>query len=120
MYGELRAIEQRVGHEGFPLIPMNYYSAPNQMVIPPAAFPAIVKVSHAHAGMGKIRVHSNENFSDIATVLALHQDYCTAEPVPTTPPPPPQQQHSSSFAPASALPSCCVWGADSASVCCAV
>src|SRR4051794_11665762 len=38
-----------------------------------------IKVSHAHAGMGKIRIHTPETFNDLSTVISLHQDYCTAE-----------------------------------------
>jgi hypothetical protein len=30
--------------------------------------------------MGKIKVDTNEGFRDMATVLALNNDYCTAEP----------------------------------------
>jgi synapsin len=43
-------------------------------------YPAVLKVSHAHAGMGKIKLDSGEEFRDIATVLSLHGDYCTGEP----------------------------------------
>jgi len=41
--------------------------------------PAVIKVSHAHAGMGKIKVDDSSTFRDMSTVLALHHDYCTAE-----------------------------------------
>ncbi len=50
-----------------------------QVVIGPD-FPAIIKVSHAHAGMGKIKVDNHNAFRDVATILAIHDDYCTAEP----------------------------------------
>ena len=46
----------------------------------PPALPAIVKVSHAHRGLGKIRVDTQTQFRDVATVLALHDEYCTGEP----------------------------------------
>lgn len=49
MYGELRKIEERVGHDRFPLIAQNYYADYKQMVIAPK-LPCVVKVSHAHAG----------------------------------------------------------------------
>jgi hypothetical protein len=58
MYGELRRIEERVGHDRFPLIAQNYYADYKQMVIAPK-FPCVVKVSHAHAGMGKIKLADN-------------------------------------------------------------
>jgi len=79
MYGALKEIESRVGHDKFPLIPITYYSAPNEMIIGPDPYPIIIKVSHSHAGMGKIKINDPDQFRDISTVLALNQDYCTAE-----------------------------------------
>lgn len=32
-------------------------------------------------GMGKIKLSDNEAFRDLATILALNNDYCTAEQV---------------------------------------
>lgn len=32
MYGALKEIERRVGHDKFPLVPINYYSSPSGMV----------------------------------------------------------------------------------------
>jgi hypothetical protein len=78
MYGALAEIEARVGHDRFPLLPQNFYSHPAQMIIAPP-FPAIAKVSHAHAGMGKFKLANNDAFRDLSTVLALNQDYCTVE-----------------------------------------
>ncbi|KAL6052270.1 Asparaginyl-tRNA synthetase, cytoplasmic (Asparagine--tRNA ligase) (AsnRS) [Balamuthia mandrillaris] len=79
MFAALKGIEQRLGHDKFPLIPQNYYGTPDQMVISPD-LPCIVKVSHAHAGMGKAIINDQGAWRDLATVLALHGDYCTAEP----------------------------------------
>ena len=78
MCGGLRSIEQRLGHEQFPFIHQNYYTNSTAMVISPT-LPAIIKVSHAHRGMGKIRVDTQTQFRDVATVLALHNEYCTGE-----------------------------------------
>ena len=78
MCGGLRAIEQRLGHEQFPFIRQNFYTSSTAMVIAPA-LPAVVKVSHAHRGMGKILVDTPAQFRDVATVLALHDEYCTGE-----------------------------------------
>jgi hypothetical protein len=41
--------------------------------------PAVMKVSHAHAGMGKIKLDESAAFRDMATVLALNNNYCTSE-----------------------------------------
>ena len=37
--------------------------------------PTVLKVSHAHAGMGKIKVTDQSVWRDMATVVALHRDY---------------------------------------------
>jgi hypothetical protein len=49
------------------------------MIISPT-LPCIVKVSHAHRGMGKIKAKDSDQFKDIATVVALNNNYCTGEP----------------------------------------
>jgi hypothetical protein len=79
MFAELAKIERRLGHDKFPLIDQTYYGSASDMVIAPS-FPCVVKVSHAHAGMGKIQIKDSTEFRDISTVLALHSDYATAEP----------------------------------------
>jgi hypothetical protein len=38
------------------------------------------KVSHAHAGQGKMKVNDMTAFRDLQTVLALNDDYSTVEP----------------------------------------
>jgi len=78
MYGGLSEICCRVGSDKFPLIPQTYYSPYRQMIISPP-LPGIVKISHSHRGMGKVRVNDYDQFRDLSTVVALHHDYCTAE-----------------------------------------
>eukprot|EP01119_Soliformovum_irregulare_P012154 TRINITY_DN3143_c0_g1_i1.p1 TRINITY_DN3143_c0_g1~~TRINITY_DN3143_c0_g1_i1.p1 ORF type:complete len:290 (-),score=59.21 TRINITY_DN3143_c0_g1_i1:710-1579(-) len=78
MFGALQQVKKKLGHDKFPLIDQTYYSSHKQMIIAPE-FPVIVKISHAHAGMGKIKLKDNEGFRDLATVMALHKDYCSAE-----------------------------------------
>ena len=51
MLGVLREIRDRVGQERFPLNEVTYHSSAACMVISPA-MPAVLKLSHAHAGMG--------------------------------------------------------------------
>jgi len=80
MVGELKAIEKRVGHDKFPLVPISYYDTPERIGVWDGKFPAIMKVSHAHAGMGKAKLEDMGNIQDTATILALNQDYCTIEP----------------------------------------
>lgn len=93
MLGQLRAVQQRLGNDKFPLVPITYFDYPEHMVLFDH-FPAVCKVlipssswcspssqvSHAHAGMGKSKLVDMTAFRDISTVLSLHQDYCTVEP----------------------------------------
>jgi len=80
MVGELRMVEARVGHDKFPLVPITFYDTPERIGVWDGQFPAIIKVSHAHAGMGKAKLENMGNLQDTATILALNQDYCTVEP----------------------------------------
>uniref|UniRef100_A0A6B2L6I4 ATP-grasp domain-containing protein n=1 Tax=Arcella intermedia TaxID=1963864 RepID=A0A6B2L6I4_9EUKA len=80
MISELKAVESRLGHDVFPLVPITYYDTPERIGVWDGEFPAIIKVSHAHAGMGKAKLENMGNLQDTATILALNQSYCTVEP----------------------------------------
>ncbi|KAG7212321.1 hypothetical protein KM043_012645 [Ampulex compressa] len=43
-------------------------------------YPVVVKLGHAHGGVGKARAESNQEFLDLASLAALANTYCTAEP----------------------------------------
>jgi len=82
VYAEMLKIQKRLGKEGFPLVPMNYYpnlKASTQRLIAPS-YPAVVKVASTHAGYGKIQARDQGEMQDVSCVLALHNDYYTTEP----------------------------------------
>ena len=82
VHAQLKAIERRLGRDGgaFPLIGQNYYPCHRAMLIGPSAFPGVMKVGHAHAGYGKMRVADHHEFADFRSVMAVAGNYCTAEP----------------------------------------
>ena len=80
MYGRLRSIELRVGHDVFPLIEQYYYPESKQMILTPET-PFVLKVSYPHAGYGKIRVKDIHDWQDLASIVALHKDYSVTEPL---------------------------------------
>jgi len=79
VFAQLNRIRGRIGQERFPLIDHTYYSTYRDMIITPK-FPIVVKIGHAHAGFGKVRMNDHHDFADLRGVVALTSCYCTAEP----------------------------------------
>eukprot|EP01113_Clastostelium_recurvatum_P046209 TRINITY_DN8057_c0_g1_i1.p1 TRINITY_DN8057_c0_g1~~TRINITY_DN8057_c0_g1_i1.p1 ORF type:complete len:391 (+),score=69.66 TRINITY_DN8057_c0_g1_i1:26-1174(+) len=79
VFGALKGIQARLGKDNFPLISQTYYPHHREMLITPD-FPIVAKVGHAHAGYGKAKLKSAEEFADFKSLCALHGDYVTVEP----------------------------------------
>lgn len=78
VYAHMLGLQNKIGKEEFPLIEQGFYQN-HQDIDWTGGFPCVFKIGHAHGGLGKVKVDTEEAFQDLKGVVAVSNQYCTIE-----------------------------------------
>eukprot|EP00092_Neocalanus_flemingeri_P023116 GFUD01025064.1.p1 GENE.GFUD01025064.1~~GFUD01025064.1.p1 ORF type:complete len:627 (+),score=199.24 GFUD01025064.1:96-1976(+) len=78
VYAHLLGLQKKLGKENFPVIEQCFYQN-HRDIVHKGQYPCVFKIGHAHGGLGKVKVDTEEGFQDLTGVVAVSTQYCTVE-----------------------------------------